>query len=844
MLSLAPYSHKPSRFEDYLPWGFLAAPGVILNKDGSFQKSVRFRGPDVRSATPEELISFAARANNVFKRLGSGWAIYIDAERTPIFDYPDGAFGDAASRLVDAERAAQFDGALKGHDFSESGCFESVHHLTLQYCPPADNARKASAFFFEIDQARKKGDEANIAQDADAERLERRLASEALQHFERACAFAFGLFEGLCVEFEELDDDATLTYLKRTISPKPHLVRAPASAAFLDGLLCDAPLMGGAAPLLGDKHLRVLSVKGFPSFTAPGLLDELNALGFSFRFMTRFLCLDRTESEKELTKQRRLWFSKHKSLAALFKEVVMKETQTFSNPDALAKTAELDDALEDLGSEAIGFGYFTASLTILGDTPAEADEKLRLAERIFNSRGLVTIAETLNAVEAFLSTIPGQAYANVRRPMISTLNFTHMAPLATAWAGDAHNAHLGAPPLSLARTDGATPFRLNLHVSDVGHTLVVGPTGAGKSVLLSFLAMQWRRYAGAQVFVFDKGGSARAAIRSMGGECFDLGADNTPAFQPLARIDDSTERAIALDWVLGLLDQEDAQQSPELKEKLWSALNNLAAAPVEQRHLTGLRLLVQDAHLQAALAPYTQAGPYGAIFDGDRERLSLSDVLLFEMEEIMSRPKAAAPALLHLFARLDERFDGRPTLLILDEAWVFLDSPLFAARIREWLKTLRKKNVAVVFATQSLADIAQSHIAPALVESCPTRIYLPNERAFEPQQKRAYEQFGLNDTEIQLIATSQRQRDYYYASPKGRRVFDLSLGPIALAFCAASDPASRALVAKLESKSLDRGNFWKDLLRARRLDWVLEALGDSPPALMREAAPSNLESIS
>ncbi|MBK8839851.1 MAG: hypothetical protein IPO30_14415 [Hyphomonadaceae bacterium] len=148
------------------------------------------------------------------------------------------------------------------------------------------------------------------------------------------------------------------------------------------------------------------------------------------------------------------------------------------------------------------------------------------------------------------------------------------------------------------------------------------------------------------------------------------------------------------------------------------------------------------------------------------DRLRLSDLVLFEMEEIMARPKAAAPALLHLFDRLEEQFDGSPSLLILDEAWLFLDSPIFAARIREWLKTLRKKNVAVVFATQSLADIATSSIAPALIESCSTRIYLPNERAFEPQQRQAYERFGLNETEIDLIATAQRKRHYYYASPR------------------------------------------------------------------------------
>jgi|CXWL01.1.fsa_nt_gi type IV secretion system protein VirB4 len=823
MLSLAPYSHTPSRLEDFLPWGFLVAPGVILNKDGSFQKSARFRGPDVRSATPEELISFTARANNVFKRLGSGWALYIEAERSEIRDYPTGDFADDASRLVDAERAAQFEQA--------GAQFETIHHITLQWAPPADATRRASAFFFEIDQANDEGEPTKKKDRAErivaAKAADTRFAKEALEHFERTASWALGLFEGLTVDFHALGDDETLTYLKRTISPKPHKVRAPASAAFLDGLLCDAALVGGAAPVLGGKHLRVLTIKGFPSFTAPGILDDLNALGISYRWMTRFLCLDRTEAEKELVKWRRLWFSKHKSLAALFKEMLTKEAAALPNPDALAKTAEVDAALLELGAEAVGFGYLTATLVVLGETAVDADEKLRLAERVINARGFVTVTETLNAVEAWLSSIPGQAYANVRHPIVSTLNLAHVAPLATSWAGEDWNRHLGAPPLILARTDGSTPFRLDLFVGDVGHTLVVGPTGAGKSVLLSLLALQWRRYRQAQVFIFDKGGSARAAVRAMGGEAIDLGASDAPAFQPLARIDDAHERSIALDWVMGLLAQEEAATSPELKEKIWAALTSLGTAPPSQRHLTGLRLLVQDAHAQAALLPYTQDGAHGAIFDGAEERLQLSDILLFEMEEIMGRPKAAAPALLHLFHRLEEMFDGKPTLLILDEAWVFLDSPLFAARIREWLKTLRKKNVAVVFATQSLADIANSAIAPALVESCPTRIYLPNERAFEPQQRRAYEQFGLNETEIELIATAQRKRDYYYASPKGRRVFDLALGPVALAFCAASDPASRALITQLEKANTPRTKFWKLLLAARRLDWVLEALGET-----------------
>ncbi len=821
MLSFSPYQTPPARLEDFLPWGLLVAKGIVLNKDGSFQATARFRGPDVRSATPEELVSFTARANNVFKRLGSGWAVYVEADRRPVAQYPNGDFADDLTRLIDAERAAAFETGARQ--------FETIQHLTLQWTPPRDSLSKASSFFFEADGGCGKHSRLKRQKGADAapDTTDLGHARRLLEDFQRAVKAAFALFEDICSEFEPLDDDDALTYLKGTISPRRTSVRAPAAGACLDGFLCDAPLLGGTQPKLGEKHLRVLTIKGFPPATHPGVLDDLNALGMSFRWSTRFLCLSKTEAERELTRWRRLWFSKHKSLAALLKETLTKENATFSNPDALAKTSEVEAALGDLGSETVGFGYLTTTLVVTGDTPEAADEKLRLAERAISARGFTVFAESLNAVEAWLSSLPGHAWANVRQPLVSTLNVAHVAPLASPWAGDEWNAHLNAPPLALAMTDGSTPFRLNLHVGDVGHMLVVGPTGAGKSVLLAFLALQWRRYNNAQVFFFDKGGSARAAVSAMGGIALDLGAESAPAVQPLGRIDHPAVRSRALDWLEGLLCQEGVDLDPERRDRLWSALTSLAAAPEDQRHLTGLRLLVQDALLQSALLPYTLDGAYGALFDGAEDRLSLSDAVLFEMEELMARPKAAGPMLAFLFDKLEERFDGRPTLLVLDEAWLFLDSPLFAARIREWLKTLRKKNVAVVFATQSLADIADSAIAPALIESCPTRIFLPNERALEPQQRVVYERFGLNETEIGLISTAQRKRDYYYASPKGRRLFDLALGPIALCVAAASDPAAQAQIRRLEDED-GKEAFWRRWLAARGLNWALEAIDDAP----------------
>jgi type IV secretion system protein VirB4 len=215
--------------------------------------------------------------------------------------------------------------------------------------------------------------------------------------------------------------------------------------------------------------------------------------------------------------------------------------------------------------------------------------------------------------------------------------------------------------------------------------------------------------------------------------------------------------------------------------------------------------------------------------DAAEDRLEIAEVQCFETEALMGRTGAVLPVLTYLFHRLEERFDGRPTLLVLDEAWIFLDNPLFAARIREWLKTLRKKNVAVVFATQSLADIADSAIAPAIIESCPQRIFLPNDRAVEPQARAAYERFGLSDRQIELVARATPKRDYYLQSRRGNRLFDLGLGRIALALCGASDPAAqRAIDTILSENGSDPASFACRFLRMRGLGWAAAALDDFP----------------
>ncbi|MBP6013306.1 MAG: conjugal transfer protein TrbE [Alphaproteobacteria bacterium] len=818
MLNLREYRRTSKLLADYLPWAALIGPGIVLNKDGSFQRTFRFRGPDLESATEAELVATCARLNNVFRRFGSGWALFIEAERFPAPGYPSSTFPDPLSALVDEERRALFepeDGEDPEKRQNARLHHESAYHLTLLYMPPEDRVSRAERVL-----------------------LERSAHHQGLKARDYLAAFTaetnriHDLLSGLMPEMRSLDDGETLTYLHGTISTRRHPVAVTETPMYLDAVLVDEPLLGGLDPMLGDQHLRTLSIKGFPNLTRPGLLDELNDLHFPYRWVTRFIPLDKTSATQALSKLRRQWFAKRKSILAILREVMFNEPTSLIDSDADNKAADADAALQELGGDDVAFGYLTTTVTVSDPTSVGANEKLRAVERVINSRGFTTIRETVNAVEAWLGSLPGHVYANVRQPLVHTLNLAHLMPLSAVWAGPESNEQLGGPPLLLAATQGSTPFRLSTHVGDVGHIFIVGPTGAGKSVLLALMALQFRRYEGAQVYIFDEGFSARAAVLGMGGDHFALGAAGSLAFQPLLRIDDPAVRSWAAEWVQSLFQHERVALTPEIKETLWSALTNLSSAPPVERTLTGLSVLLQSNALKAALAPYTLEGPFGRLLDAAEDHLAIGQVQCFEMEELMHQQVAVAPVLTYLFHRLEERFDGKPTLLLIDEAWLFLDDPLFAGRMREWLKTLRKKNVAVVFATQSLADIADSKIAPVLIESCPQRIFLPNDRALEPQARAAYEHFGLNERQINLIAASIPKRDYYLQSRRGNRLFELGLGPIALALCATSSAADQARIGRaVEEFGTER--FAEVWLRTKGLEWAAQ--------LMRDRAASTLQ---
>jgi type IV secretion system protein TrbE len=457
---------------------------------------------------------------------------------------------------------------------------------------------------------------------------------------------------------------------------------------------------------------------------------------------------------------------------------------------------------------------------LLGVPPRTQDGGLLVDDRGFAAR-----IESVNTFDAWLGTLPGNGHSNVRRPLVHTGSLADLLPATSVWAGLPQNPCAffppGSPPLLFAGTSGSTPFRVNLHHQDVGHTLIVGPTGAGKSTLVLTLAAQFLRYPESSVFLFDVGYSSRLLGLAARAQHYDIATATPIAFQPFAGIDSETELAWATDYLELLISLQGVELTAPRRSALSRALQIVASYPPQNRTLTELFVQLQHSDLSEALRPYT-AGHLRHLLDADHDDLKTGRFQIFELKHLLEGDeKALLPVLTYLFHRVEQHLSaGRPTLLIVEEAWLPLMKSLFAQRIRSWLLTLRKQNAAVVLVTQSLSQLFASEHRHVLVESCPTRILLPNPDAESPGHAPLYADLGLSPAAIALLGKAIPKRDYYYTSPAGQRLFQLDLGPAALAFLSAAEGLSlQETLARAEALSARDPLTWPaQWLRGRGLD--------------------------
>jgi len=799
MFNLAEYRRHPDRLADLLPWAMLVAPGIVLNKDGSFQRSFRFEGPDIARGDLARQVAVHAQLNAVLRTLGDGWAIYVEMRRRPYRPgKPSNNFPDPASWLIEQERHAQFN--------SDDSLFVTERFMTVQYLPPSDGSNRLDRSLF--------GREGNAGG----------MEAELVAFEDRTSKLADRLAD-LLPGFAALDDDQTLTHLDGCVAAEPRDLQAADHYVYLDALIGDEPLIGGTEPKLGSRALKSLSILGLPSTTTPGLLAELNRLPLQFRWVTRWLPLDRHQAEKALTTYRRHWFSKRKGILTLLQESLTRSESQLVDSGALDQASDADEALRVIGDDLVSFGYYTGVVTITDDDAARGAQGLKAIERLLTNAGATVAVERINGVEAWLSSLPGHAYANVRSMLIHSLNLSHLLPVTGIWSGVERDKHFDAPPVMQLVTEGNSPFGMPHNIGDIGHKLVIGPTGSGKSAFLSFYAAQFRRYSNARVVIFERGESALVTTLAVGGKAYRLGEGNDTGIQPLAQIEDENERRWALDWLTDILMRDGIDCDTAARQALWVALSDLAGFPSDRRTIGALRLLVQSETIRAGLANWSGDGPYAALLDGNQDGIVATDWLCFELETLLDRPRLAQAVLDVLLHRIEQRFDGTPTVIILDEAWRLLDDPTFTNRLRTWMKTTRKANVGVIFATQSFADILDRDIWTAIVESCPTQILLANASAEAPESQAIYRRLGLPDHEIAALAGAVPKRDYYIRTPDGARMVELGLGEVTLAFCGSSSNDDRQKARSL-AEALTRDEF-----QARWLEQ--KGLADLAPHLTR-----------
>lgn len=798
---LREYNEEKNKLSTYLPWLLFCDEGIILNKNGTLQKTIEYRGFDLDREEIVDLKNKTIQLNNIFKRISGGWSLSIDAIRKKCKKYIKSEFSDKAGKIIEEKRESFF---------NSGNHYESIYYITFIYLIPLDVTNKMNKLII---------NDIEIEEETNKEILK----------FKKEFEVIFDLFQSIFLKerVRKLSDEETLTYLHSLISNTEQKVILPNPPIYLSNYISDTYVIGGLKPMLGKKYLRIISIAGFPAYTIPSFLEDINKLDIEYRWNTRYMLLDKQEALSIMEKKRKEWFSGRKSLLQIVQEQLTHQETTHINRDSEEKAYQVETEMNGIRGDYYTSGYYTCTIILKDENLSILEEKVKLVKKELINKGMVVIEETVNSIEAWFGSMPGNIYNNLRTSIVNSITFSHLIPSSAMWAGTDWNKHLNAPPLLYCQSDGSTPFRLNLHVGDVGHTLILGQTGGGKSVLLGTIACQWRKYINnqgekektARIYYFDKGGSSRVLTYAVGGQFYHLGEDKM-SFQPLAYIDNEIEREWARDWIISILEQEGMNVSSSQKKAVWEALTNMASMEKPFRTMTTFHSSCQDDKIKETIESFTIKGGNGRYFDGEENTIKEDRWQVFEMEEVAKNKQIIAPLLQYLFHIIEKNLDGSPTLIILDEGWLYLQREDFVLKIQEWLKVLRKNNACVVFTSQELSDIEKSPIFSTILEACKTKIFLPNSNAKSEISKELYYKFGLNNRELYYIVSGIPKKDYYYKSELGSRKFQLNLSKEELWLVASSSKDDIIKSIEIHKNYPEADDFYEEWFRYKKKEEI------------------------
>ncbi|WP_420141361.1 VirB4 family type IV secretion/conjugal transfer ATPase [Sphingomonas sp.] len=513
-------------------------------------------------------------------------------------------------------------------------------------------------------------------------------------------------------------------------------VRAPVDGVDLGHYLPYARLSFGLDAIetrapMGQRFAGMLSVKEYPDATSAGILDGLLRLPCECVLTETFAPADRQIAKERI-------------------DLALRRLRS-ADEEAAAERREMIGARDALGAGQVGFGDHHLSLLVRGETLDALDGALAQAGAALADTGAVAVREDVNLEPLFWGQFPGNESYLVRRAMVSTANAAGFLSLHGFSIGQASGNHWG-DAVTVLETTSATPYFFNFHEGDLGNFTVIGPSGSGKTVVLNFLTAQSQKFAPRTIF-FDKDRGAEIFLRGIGGHYSRISPGEPSGFNPLRLPDTAANRAFLRDWFGSLLTPE----TPEEQATIAQAVDACYDHDPAFRRLRHFRELLgggrrpEAGDLASRLDPWINAGEHAWLFDNAADELDLGAATLgFDMTALLESPRLRTPVMMYLFHRVDERLDGQPTMILIDEGWKALDDPVFAQRIRDWLKTLRKRNALVGFATQSARDALDSRISAAIVEQTATMIFTPNAKAREDEYCGG---FGLSRHELELIRT-------------------------------------------------------------------------------------------
>lgn len=481
------------------------------------------------------------------------------------------------------------------------------------------------------------------------------------------------------------------------------------------------------------EFAAILSAKDYPNVTSAGMLDDIYRLPLALQVTQSFAFIDRGPAQERM-------------------DLALRRMRS-ADDAAVSLRAELAIAKDNVAAGRAGFGEHHLSILIRADSPESLDVATGEVQAALAETGFAVVREELGLEAAFWAQFPGNFDYIARRAQVSTANFAGFA--------SAHNFPIGRPAgnhwgdaVTLFETTAAGPYFFNFHRGDLGNFTIIGPSGSGKTVVLSFLLAQARRF-DPRIIFFDKDRGAEIFLRAIGGTYESLRPGEPTRMNPFSLPDTPVNRRFLSEWLGRLATRDGHPLGVEENGWVTDAVDAAMAGPRELRRLRHVVELFRGrgrasaGDLAARLAPWHSSGEFAWLFDNETDELDLATMTLgFDMTAILDQPALRAPTMLYLFHRVEERLDGKPTIIVVDEGWKALDDEVFVARIRDWEKTIRKRGGIVGFATQSASDALQSKIASAIIEQAGTQIFMANASA---QASDYIDGFGLTEQEYEIV---------------------------------------------------------------------------------------------